>query len=75
MTMPDTEDYIVFDRTGTPYVVVAVDIVNAYAEAAKALLRSPDPYTDRVDVAPGFDSIRPEKWAENETKAVPHDIH
>ena len=27
----------------------------------------------RVDVAPGPDSIRPEKWAENETKAVPHD--
>jgi len=24
MTMPDTEDYIVFDRTGTPHVVVAV---------------------------------------------------
>ena len=24
----------------------------------------------RVDVAPGPDSIRPEKWAENETKAV-----
>ena len=23
MTMPDTEDYIVFDRTGTPHVVVA----------------------------------------------------
>lgn len=27
----------------------------------------------RVDVAPGVDSIRPEKWAENETKEVPHD--
>ena len=27
----------------------------------------------RVDTAPGPDSIRPEKWAENETKAVPHD--
>ena len=25
----------------------------------------------RVDAAPGPDSIRPEKWAENETKAVP----
>ena len=24
MTMPDKEDYIVFDRTGTPHVVVAV---------------------------------------------------
>ena len=24
--------------------------------------------TERVDVAPGPDSIRPEKWAENETK-------
>ena len=24
MTMPDTEDYFVFDRTGTPHVVVAV---------------------------------------------------
>ena len=29
--------------------------------------------TGRVDVSPGPDSIRPEKWAENETKAVPHD--
>ena len=27
----------------------------------------------RVDVAPGPDSIRPEKWAENEKKAVQHD--
>jgi hypothetical protein len=27
----------------------------------------------RVDAAPGVDSIRPEKWAENETKAAPHD--
>ena len=27
----------------------------------------------RVDVSPGPDSIRPEKWAENETKAVLHD--
>lgn len=27
----------------------------------------------RVDVSPGPDSIRPEKLAENETKAVPHD--
>ena len=27
----------------------------------------------RVDTAPGPDSIRPEKWAENETKAVPND--
>ena len=27
----------------------------------------------RVDVAPGFDSIRPEKWAENEKTAVQHD--
>lgn len=24
MTMPDTEDYFVFDRTGTPHVVVPV---------------------------------------------------
>lgn len=24
MTMTDTEDYFVFDRTGTPHVVVAV---------------------------------------------------
>ena len=24
----------------------------------------------RVDVAPGPDSIRPEKWAENETEVV-----
>ena len=24
MTMPDTEDYFVFDRTGTPHVVGAV---------------------------------------------------
>ena len=24
MTMPDTEDYIVFDRTGTSHMVVAV---------------------------------------------------
>ena len=24
MTMPDTEDYFVFDRAGTPHVVVAV---------------------------------------------------
>lgn len=25
MTTPDTEDYIIFDRTGTPHVVVAVE--------------------------------------------------
>ena len=29
--------------------------------------------SERVDTAPGPDSIRPEKWAENETKEVPHD--
>ena len=29
--------------------------------------------SERVDVSPGPDSIRPEKWAENETKAVQHD--
>ena len=29
--------------------------------------------TERVDVAPGPDSIRPEKWAENETKEAAHD--
>ena len=34
------------------------DIVDACAEAVKALLHDPD--TERVDVAPGFDSIRPE---------------
>lgn len=27
----------------------------------------------RVDIAPGPDSIRPEKWAENEKEEVPHD--
>ena len=27
----------------------------------------------RVDVAPGTDSIRPEKWAENEKKEAAHD--
>jgi len=32
-----------------------------------------DRASERVDVAPGPDSIRPEKWAENEKKAVRHD--
>ena len=27
----------------------------------------------RVDVSPGPDSIRPEKWEENEKKEAPHD--
>ena len=27
----------------------------------------------RVDAAPGPDSIRPEKWTENEKKEAPHD--
>ena len=32
-----------------------------------------DPKSYRVDVAPGFDSIRPEKRAENDTKEAAYD--
>ena len=35
--------------------------------------RQPNPDTERVDIAPGFDSIRPEKRAENETTEARHD--
>ena len=40
---------------------------DGYAFGFKAGLRR-GKALQRVDVAPGFDSIRPEKWAENETK-------
>lgn len=45
---------------------------DGYAFGFKAGLRR-GKALQRVDTAPGPDSIRPEKWAENETKAVPHD--